>query len=73
MDTQRLQLTTHETLELHELLGSKMALLKKLKANKTMVQDQDLAQFIEDSLSMKKSEIQELQNFLGTQGIGTMQ
>lgn len=72
-ETGNIQLTPHETLELHELLGSKVALFKKFKASKTMVQDPALSDFVEDSLNTKKSEIQELQQFLEGKGVTTVQ
>ncbi len=73
-ETGKLQLAPHETLQLHELLGSKVALVKKLKASQAMVQNPDLANLIEDSLNTKKLEIKELQQFLEGKGLqGTLQ
>lgn len=58
-------LNPHEMLELHEILGSKVTEAKKIQANKAIVTDSDLANFMESVLSLKKAELEDLQNIIG--------
>lgn len=66
-------LSAHETLKLHELLGNKVTMLKKLHASKAMVNDSNLKSFIEDAIDLKTTEIQDFQHFLVNTSQGTLQ
>ncbi|GAB6171948.1 hypothetical protein JCM15765_14260 [Paradesulfitobacterium aromaticivorans] len=57
-------LSPHEMLELHEILGSKVTEAKKIQASKAMVNDPDLADFMDKAFEMKKAEIEALQQFI---------
>lgn len=56
-------LSPHEMLELHEILGSKVTEAKKIQASKAMVNDSDLADFMDKAFEIKKAEIEALQRF----------
>ncbi|WP_027624192.1 hypothetical protein [Clostridium lundense] len=60
----RSKLAPHETLELHELLTTSVLAAKKTNATLSMVNDQELKNFLQCSLDSKKATIQELQDFL---------
>lgn len=55
-------LAPHETLELHELLSSSIIGVKKAKASLSMIQDNELKNFMKSSLDYKKQKIQQLQD-----------
>lgn len=73
MPDSEFHLSPHETLELHELLGNKAAILKKLHSSKTMVRDSGLKSFIEDAIDLKTAEIRGFQHFLVNNSQGTLQ
>ncbi|KLU62976.1 hypothetical protein CEB3_c06390 [Peptococcaceae bacterium CEB3] len=66
-------LTPHETLELHELLGNRITMLKKLNVSKANVRNSALTGFINDAIDRKTVEIREIQDFLDKRSPGTMQ
>lgn len=57
-------LTNHELLELHELFSSEIIGAKKIQANMSMVQNEELKNFVQESLNSKKNMIQQMQNFI---------
>lgn len=61
-------LAPHETLEVHELLRGEITGYKKLQASMAMVQDNELKQFMKDSLNSKQGNIEQIQQFITTQG-----
>ncbi|CAA7600310.1 Hypothetical protein DEACI_0963 [Acididesulfobacillus acetoxydans] len=67
------RLTPHETLELHELLGNRITMLKKLNVSKTSVRNSALTGFIDDAIDRKTVEIREIQDFLDKRSPDTMQ
>lgn len=60
-------LAPHELLELHELINTEIVGAKKAQASLSMVQDEELKGFIQDSLNSKKSSLEQMQQFLSTQ------
>jgi len=64
-----MSLADHEMLELHELLRSEIAGIKKLESTLSQVQDPQLASFIQDSVNVKKQKIREIQQFLNANQI----
>lgn len=69
MNTQNDKLAPHETLEVHELLRTEVTGYKKLQASIPMVQDEDLKQFMRDTLYSKQSNIEKIHQFITSQGI----
>lgn len=61
-------LTPHEALELHELLRSETTGYKKLQKTLVMVEDNELKEFMKESMNFKKENIVQLQNFIAAQG-----
>lgn len=59
-------LAPHEAAELHEIISSGVLGYKKLQASMPMVQDAELKNFIQESVSGKKLELDEMQNFINT-------
>lgn len=57
-------LTNHELLELHELFSNEIIGVKKDQTNISMVQDEELKSFVQESLNTRKNTIQQLQNFI---------
>ena len=51
-------------MELHELLNYEIIEAKKAQLSMSMVQDQELKTFVQDSLNTKKSAIQQMENFI---------
>jgi similar to spore coat protein len=60
-------LTPHEALEVHELLRSEITGYKKLQSSMSMVQDNELKQFMKDALNSKQNSIEQLQKFVASQ------
>jgi len=58
------ELTNHELLELHELFSNEIIGVKKDQANISMVQNEELKNFVQESLNSKKNTIQQMQNFI---------
>jgi hypothetical protein len=61
-------LAPHEALELHELLRSEMIGYKKLQATLIMVEDNELKDFMKESMGYKRENIERLQSFIAAQG-----
>ncbi|GEM_PF-1153565 len=59
-------LAPHEAAELHEIISGGVLGYKKLQASMPMVKDPELKTFIEESISGKKVELDEMQNFVNT-------
>lgn len=68
MDNQ-ITLADHEMLELHELLRSNIADTKKLESTLGMVQDPQLASFIQDSANTARQKMREIQQFINSNKI----
>lgn len=58
------QLTQHETIEIRELISQEMLGIKKISASINMVNDNELKSFMQDSLSSKKTALQNIQSVL---------
>jgi similar to spore coat protein len=63
------ELAPHETLEVHELLRTEITGYKKLQAIIPMVQDEELKQFMKDTLTTKQSNIEQIHQFITAQGL----
>lgn len=61
-------LAPHEALELHEMLRSEITGYRKLQATLIMVEDNELKDFMKESLNYKKENIEQLRNFILSQG-----
>ncbi len=61
-------LSPHEALELHDLMRSEIISYKKLYTDINMVEDNELKEFIKDSMSFKRQYIEQLQQFVALQG-----
>ena len=61
-------LAPHEALELHELLRSEITGYKKLQMTVNMAEDNELKEFIKESISFKRENIEQLQKFIAAQG-----
>lgn len=57
-------LAPHEMLELRELMDTNVIGAKKMKANMTMVEDDELKSFMEKCLDSKKDNINSMQTFI---------
>ncbi|WP_238475857.1 hypothetical protein [Clostridium manihotivorum] len=54
----------HETLELHELLNTGVLAAKKLNTTVGMVKDQELKEFMKNTLTTKKTNINDIQSIV---------
>ena len=61
-------LTPHEALELHELLKSEISGYKKLQTTISMAEDNELKEFMRESMNFKRDNIEQLQKFIAAQG-----
>ena len=61
-------LTPHEALELHELLRSEISGYKKLQTTINMVEDNELKEFMKESMNFKRDNIEQIQKFIAAQG-----
>lgn len=59
----RAQLTSHEVLELHEIIRSEVLGVKKIQASLLMVADPDLTSFMQRSMQFKKDTLTSYQAF----------
>ena len=59
----RAQLTSHEVLELHEIIRSEVLGVKKIQASLVMVTDSDLTSFMQRSMQYKKDTLASYQTF----------
>lgn len=66
---QQQTLAPHETLELHELLKSHIAGIKKLATSLSMIQDQDLAALAQAELQAKKQQLRDIQQFISSNNL----
>lgn len=57
-------LTNHELLELHELFTNEIIGVKKDQVNISMVQNEELKNFVQESLNTRKNTIQQMQNYI---------
>lgn len=57
-------LAPHETLELHELLSTDSAEIKKLGGTLTKLRDQDLKNYLQNYLSFKKDNFEAIQKLV---------
>lgn len=60
-------LAPHEMLELHELISGEIVSLKRTQANISMVNDNELKNYMQQCLNSKKTAIGQIQNFINTQ------
>ena len=60
-------LAPHEILELHELISGEIVSLKRTQASMSMVNDNELKNYMQQCLNSKKTAIQQIQNFINTQ------
>ncbi|HVI40960.1 MAG TPA: hypothetical protein VM577_09890 [Anaerovoracaceae bacterium] len=58
----------HEALELHELLRSEITGYRKLQTTITKAEDNELKEFMKESMNFKRENIEQLQNFIAAQG-----
>lgn len=58
------KLAPHEAIEVRELISQEMLGIKKIKASIDMVNDNELKSFMKDSLSAKKTALQNIQSAL---------
>lgn len=63
------RLAPHETLGVNELLRSEITGYKKLQVSMTMVQDDELKQYMKDTLTSKKNSIEQIQQFISSSGV----
>lgn len=61
-------LTPHEALELHELLRSEISGYRKLQSTIIMAEDNELKEFMKESMNFKKDNIEQMQKFIAAQG-----
>jgi hypothetical protein len=61
-------LAPHEALELHEMLRSEITGYRKLQATMIMVEDNELKDFLKESMNYKRENIEQLRNFILSQG-----
>ena len=61
-------LSPHEALELHEMLRSEITGYRKLQATMIMVEDNELKDFMKESIKFKRENIEQVRNFLIAQG-----
>lgn len=69
MQQQQQALAPHETLELHELLQSQMAGVKKLESSLSMIQDQDLTALVQADVQTKKQQLRDIQQFVNSHNL----
>ncbi|WP_315071727.1 hypothetical protein [uncultured Clostridium sp.] len=58
------QLTPHEAIEVRELINQEMIGIKKISSSINMVNDNELKNFMQDSLASKKTALQNIQSAL---------
>lgn len=59
-------LAPHETLELHELLSTDSAEIKKLSSTLTNIRDQDLKTYFQNYINFKKDNIEAIEKLVDT-------
>jgi similar to spore coat protein len=60
----KIQLAPHEAIEVRELISKEMLGIKKISASMNMVNDTELKNFMQDSLTAKKTALQNIQSVL---------
>ena len=60
--TANLIMAPHETLELHEIIQNEVACARKLQANIKRIQDQELKNFMQNSLQAKRETLSEFKS-----------
>lgn len=60
-------LAPHEMLELHELMNSEIVSLKRTESSMSMVNDNELKNYMQQCLNSKKLALQQMQNFINNQ------
>ncbi|ABR36719.1 MULTISPECIES: hypothetical protein [Clostridium] len=58
------QLAPHEAIEVRELISQEMLGIKKINASMNMVDDNELKNFMKDSLAAKKTALKNIQSVL---------
>lgn len=61
------KLSHHEAMELHELINNYMVGVKKLNEEISKVQDEELKNFMEDSLNNKITKLREIDDFFNNE------
>jgi similar to spore coat protein len=61
-------LDPHEALELHDLMRSEITGYKKLQSTMIMVEDNELKEFMKESMKFKRENIEQMQKFIASQG-----
>jgi len=59
------KLASHEAIEVREFISQEMLGIKKINASLNMVNDQELKNFMQDSIASKKTALQNIQSALG--------
>lgn len=60
-------LASHEELDLHELLRSEITGYKKLQTMVIMAEDNELKEFMKESMNFKRENIEQMQKFITAQ------
>jgi len=60
-------LAPHEALELHELIQCEITGYKKLKTSIIMVEDNELKDFMRESMNFKRESIEQMQRLIAAQ------
>jgi len=55
-------MTPHEILELHEIVQNEIVYARKLQANMNRIQDQELKNFMQNSLQAKRETLSEIKS-----------
>ncbi len=58
------ELTAHEMLELHEILRNETLGLKKAESIISLVKDQELASFVQNSVATRRQKLKEMQQYI---------
>ncbi|AGX44244.1 hypothetical protein [Clostridium saccharobutylicum] len=61
-----MKLAPHETIEVRELISQEMLGIKKVSASINMVNDSELKNYMQDTLSSKKNALRNIQSTLQT-------
>jgi len=65
IDVESTQLAPHEAIEVREFISQEILGIKKINASLNMVNDQELKNFMQDSIASKKAALQNIQSALG--------
>lgn len=61
------QLTPHELMEFNQLINNQVVKAKKTKASISMVQDEEVKNFMQDFINAKKDAVEQMENFMSNQ------